>query len=136
MVWNKPFKARVAKKNYEKMADGAHYHTAAGNMRSPPRRQIVNWALDAWDSLDKVPIVLSFKSCVLSVACDGFQEKKSITTLNQPCNTGLDHLHSVQQVISASRAADLFPDITDSDVENAAPESSLIDISGNEIEIQ
>ena len=48
----------------------------------------------------------------------------------------LDRFRSVQQAISASRAADPFDDITDSDVEDAAPECSLIDVSDNEIEIE
>ena len=45
----------------------------------------------------------------------------------------LDRFRSVQQAISASPAADPFDGITDSDVEDAAPECSLIDDSVKEI---
>ena len=49
VVWNKPFKANVTEKYDEWMAGEAHSFTAAGNMRAPPRREIVKWILAAWD---------------------------------------------------------------------------------------
>ena len=102
------------------------------NMRGPPRREIVSWVLDAWDSLGKELIVRSFQSCALTVAGDGSQDNEiHCLKEGQPCHTGLYRLRSVQQMISTSRAADPFADITDSDVEDAAPECSLIDLSVN-----
>ena len=119
------------------MADGAQTFTAAGNMRGPHGREIVSWVLDAWDSLGKELIVRSFQSCALTVAGDGSQENEiHCMKEGQPCHTGHYRSRSVQQAISASRAADPFADITDSDVEDAAPEYSLIDVSDNEIEIE
>lgn len=51
---NKPFKAKVTE-NYDAwMAEGAHSFTAAGNMGGPHRCEIVQWVLEAWDSLDAV----------------------------------------------------------------------------------
>ena len=41
VVWNKSFKANVTEKYDEWMAGEAHSFTAAGNMRAPPRREIV-----------------------------------------------------------------------------------------------
>ena len=53
----------------------------------------------------------------------------------QSCHAGLDRLTSIQQAVSASRTTDPFADVTLSDIEDAAPESSLIDLRDDEIEI-
>ena len=53
VAWNKPFKAKVTEKYDAWMADGAHSFTAAGNMRGPPRPEIVKWVLEAWETLDR-----------------------------------------------------------------------------------
>lgn len=53
VAWNKPFKAKVTEKYDAWMADGAHSFTAAGNMRGPPRREIVKWVLEAWETVDR-----------------------------------------------------------------------------------
>ena len=102
----------------------------------PPRREIVQWVLEAWDSLNRELIIRSFRSCALTVAPDG-SEDNQIHCLRegQPCNAGLDRLTSIQQAVSASRATDPLVDVTLSDIEDVAPESSLIDLSDNEIEI-
>ena len=42
---------------------------------------------------------------------------------------------SIQQFLAASRATDPFADVTLSDVEEAAPESSLIELSDNDIKV-
>ena len=117
------------------MAEGAHSFTAAGNMLAPPRREIVQWVLEAWDSLNRELIIRSFRSCALTVAPDG-SEDDQIHCLKegQLCHAGLDRLTSIQQAVSASRATDPFADVTLSDIEDAAPESSLIDLCDNEIE--
>ena len=67
---NKPFKAKVTEKYDAWMADWAHSFTAAGNMRGPPRREIVKWVLEAWGSLDRELVIRSFRSCALTVAPD------------------------------------------------------------------
>ena len=53
----------------------------------------------------------------------------------QPCHVGQDHLASIQQALTASRATDSFADVTLSDVEEAAPDSSLIELSDDNIEV-
>ena len=124
VAWNKPFKAKVTEKYDVWMADGAHSFTAAGNMRGPPRREIVKWVLEAWETLDKELIIRSFRSCALTVVPDG-SEDDQIHCLKegQPCHAGQDRLASIQQALTASRATDPFADVTVSDVEEAAPES-------------
>ena len=53
----------------------------------------------------------------------------------QPCHTGQDRLASIEQALTSSCATDPFADVTLSDVEEAAPESSLIELSDNDIEV-
>ena len=128
MAWNKPFKAKVTEKYDAWMAEGAHSFTAAGNMRGPPRPEIVKWVLEAWETLDRELIVI--------VDPDG-SEDDQIHCLKegQPCHTGQDRLASIQQALTASCATDPFADVTLSDVEEAAPESSLIELSDDDIEV-
>ena len=136
MAWNEPFKAKVTEKYDAWMADGAHSFTAAGNMRGPSRPEIVKWVLEAWETLDRELVIRSFRSCALTVAPDG-SEDDQIHCLKegQPCHTGQDRLASIQQALTASCATDPFADVTLSDVEGAAPESSLIELSDNDIEV-
>ncbi|CAH3044557.1 unnamed protein product [Porites lobata] len=54
----------------------------------------------------------------------------------QLCHAGTDRLTSIQQAVPASRATNPFADVTMSDIEGAAPDNSLIDLSDNEIEIE
>ena len=47
----------------------------------------------------------------------------------QPCQIGLERLKVLLQAINKSRDNDPFDGITESDIEDAAPESSVIDAS-------
>ena len=91
------------------MANGQHTFTAAGNMRAPPRRVIVQWILEAWNDLDKVVIVNFFKSCALTLAVDG-SEDELIHCLkpSQPCHSGLAQLKEVQQQLQQTLENDPF----------------------------
>ncbi len=110
VVWNKPFKANVTEKYDEWMAGEAHSFTAAGNMRAPPRREV----LEAWDGLDKTMIINSFNSCALTVAVDGSEDGQiHCFKENQPCHVGLERLKVVQQAMSNSRDKDPFDIVTD-----------------------
>ena len=134
VVWNKPFKANVTEKYDEWMAGEVHSFTAAGNVRAPARREIVKWILAAWDGLDKTMIINSFKSCTLTVAVDGSEDGHiHCFKENQPCCAGLERLKVVQQAMSNSRDKDLFDGIRESDVEDAAPDSFIIDASDTEV---
>ena len=107
MAWNKSFKAKVTEKYDAWMADGAHSFTAAGNMRGPPRPEIVKWVLEAWETLDRELIIRSFRSCALTVAPDG-SEDDQIHCLKevQPCHSGQDRPASIQQALTTSYATD------------------------------
>ena len=111
--WNKPFKAKVTEKYDEWMANGQHTFTAAGNIRSPPRGEIVQWILEAWNDLDKDIIVNSFKSCALTLAVNG-SEDELIHCLkpSQPCHSGLAQLKAVQQQLQQTLENYPFQDIT------------------------
>ena len=131
MAWNKPFNAKITKKYDVWMADGAHSFTAARNMRCPPLPEIFKWVLEAWETLDRELIIRSFRSCALTVAPDG-SEDDQIHCLKERQQ---DHPASIQQALTASCATDPFSDVTLSDVEEAAPESSLIELSDDDIEV-
>ena len=72
--WNEPFKSRCTEEYDNWFRNGKHQYTEAGNMRPPPRREVLKWILLAWDSLPYEVIVKSFKSCALTLALDGFED--------------------------------------------------------------
>ena len=75
-----------------------------------------------------------FKSYALTVAVDG-SENGHIHCFkgNQPCDAGLERLKVVQQAMSNSRKKNPLDGITESDVEDAAPDSLIIDVSDIEV---
>ena len=93
VAWKKLFKGKVTEKYDKWMAERAHSFTAAGNMHALPRCEIVQWILEAWDSLDRELIVHSFRICAITVATDG-SEDDQIHCLKegQPCHAGLSRL--------------------------------------------
>ena len=50
--------------------------TTAGNMKPVPRQKIVQWVLQAWESLSKEIIINSMKSCALGLASDGSKDDR------------------------------------------------------------
>ena len=80
----------------------------------------------AWDGLDKTMIINLFKTWSEDGHIHCFKE-------NQPCRAGLQRLKVVQQAMSNSRDKDPFDGITESDVEDAAPDSLIIDASDTEV---
>ena len=88
----------------------------------------------AWDGLDKTMIINLFKSCALTVAVDGSEDGHiHYFKENQPCHAGLKRLKVVQPAMSNSRDKDPFDGITESDVEDAAPDRLIIDTSDTEV---
>ena len=76
-----------------------------------------------------------FKSYALTVAVDG-SENGHIHCFkeNEPCDAGLEErLKVVQQAMSNSREKNPLDGITESDVEDAAPDSLIIDVSDIEV---
>ena len=111
--------------------------SAAGNMYPTTSRNSFSGGLEAWDSLDRELIIRSFRSCALTVVPDEYEDDQIHCLKDgQLCHTGSDRLTSIQQAVSTSRATNLFADVTMSDIEGAAPENSLIDLSDNEIELK
>ena len=112
--------------------------TAAGNTRDPPRREIVQWILEAWNDLDFVFIVNSFKSGLLTLAVDGSEDELIYCFKpTHPCHSGLVQLKAVQQQLQQSLDNNPFEDITLSDVEDAAPLTTMLDEdSDTEIEVE
>ena len=79
-------------------------------------------------------IIDSFKSCALTIAVDGSEDGHiHCFKENQPCHAGLERLKVVQQAMSNSHDKDPFDGITKSDVEDAAPDSLIIDTSDTEV---
>ena len=69
VCWNKPFKV-LATEMYDQWLAGEriNHETPAGNLKPPPRRTIVKWILDSWDSLSPKMIKNSFQSCAVKSA--------------------------------------------------------------------
>ena len=134
------------------MAEGAHPFTAAGNIRGPPCHEIVKWVLQSWETLGRELIICSFRSCMFTVAPNGSEDDQiHCLKKGQPCHARQDHLASTQQALTASCTTDPFTDLTLLekerkekkkkkdltllDVEKAAPESSLTELSKDDIEV-
>ena len=71
VAWNKTFKANCTEKYDDWLAtEGTNNETEAGNLKAPPRKQIVKWILDAWAALPSEMIKESFIHCALSLPTD------------------------------------------------------------------
>jgi len=71
------------------------------------------------------------------VAPDGSEDDQiHFPKESQPCHASLDCLTSFQQALSASLATNPFAHVKMSDIEEAAPENSLTDLSDDKIEIE
>ena len=98
MCWNKPFKARMTEL-YDQWLS-VHQFTESGNMKSPSRKRIIEWVLDAWSQLSKENIIKLFKCCGLNLANNGTGVgiihclKKG-----QPCKAGRQKLNSQLSIL-------------------------------------
>ena len=111
--------------------------SASGNVCPTTSRNSFSGGLEARDSLDRELIIRFLRSCALTVVPDGYEDDQIHCLKDgQLCHAGSDRLTSIQQAVSASRATNPFADVTMSDIEGAAPENSLIDLSDNEIELK
>ena len=120
--WNKPFKASCTEKYDEWLGTiGIHEETAAGNLKSPPRRAILQWILDAWTELPTDVIENSFRSCALNLPVDGSNDDViHCFKEGQPCSTGRAMLRTQLGILREPEIANPF-ECTDSDVEEAYP---------------
>ena len=122
--WNKSFKASCTEKYDEWLAKvGIHEETAAGNLKAPPRKTILQWILDSWAELSTDVIKKSFTSCALNVPVDGSEDDAThCLKEEQPCSTGQAVLKSQLDILDEPET-DPFDteEYTSSDVEEACP---------------
>ena len=125
--WNKPFKADCTEQYDEWLAnEGLTNLTQMGNLRAPPRRDVVRWILKAWEKLQPEIIVKSFLVCGHTTAVDGSQDHEiSCFKENRSCHAGLAILKSQQADVDTPEGNPFVP--TDEDIESACPPELLID---------
>ena len=111
--WNKPFKSRCTGEHDNWLRNGRHQYTEAGNMRPPPRREVLKWILLALDSLSYEVIVKSFKPCALTHSLDG-SEDHLIHCFKQghQCEEGEERLRSQLGILDESERGNPFEDTT------------------------
>ena len=91
VVWNKPFKDYCTEQ-YSAwfLKEGLESVTRQGNLKAPPRKEIVGWILAAWKQLSQEVIADSFKKCGLTSDETNYRE---ITCFQKPsCAGGIEML--------------------------------------------
>ena len=69
-------------------------------MKAPPRRVIVEWILEAWNSLSKDVIKSSFKSCGLNISVGGSEDHLTHCFKDdRTCSTGAERLKVMASTI-------------------------------------
>ena len=97
---NKPLKSSCTEKYDHWLSTvGIHDETASGNLKTPPRRAILQWILDSWAELPTVVIKKSFTTCALNLPVDGSRDD-NIHCLKeeQPCSSGKPMLKSQLEI--------------------------------------
>ena len=118
--WNKPFKPSWLS------IVGIHEETASGNLKTPPRRAILQWILDSWAELHVDVIKKSFTTCALNLPVDGSRDDNIYRLKKgQPCSSGKSMLKSQLGILSEPETNPF--ECTDSDVEDACPTLPLLD---------
>ena len=133
--------------------NGLNMATEEGNLKSPPRKLIIEWILQAWIELDSDMIKKSMKSCAINLAIDGSEDtlntlsqRRSTLSLmvvrtplihclkeSQPCHSGMSML---KQHIEFLNESSIDPFLFDeNDVDTATPEFLLIDDNEDEDEL-
>ena len=72
--WNKPFKNHLQNPYDEWLFSGEKTYTAAGNMRAPTVKLLLQWIKEAWDKITPEIIRKSFKKTGISCALDGSED--------------------------------------------------------------
>ena len=92
--WNIPMKEYLREMYHLSLADRTHELTGHGNMRAPPRWQMIEWVLEAWKKLPTDVIITSFKVCALSTNLDGSEYDQTVCIKHGPCQNLLEKLKS------------------------------------------
>ena len=122
--WNKPFKSSCTEKYDHWLSTvGIHEETASGNLKTPPRRAILQWILDSWAKMPADVIKKSFTTCTLNLPVDGSGDN-NIHCLKegQPCSSGKPVLKSQLGILSEPETNPF--ECTDSDVKTLAQRCS------------
>ena len=129
VYWNKPFKGYITEMYDEWLANGVHQFTEAGNMKSAPRRLVVEWILKAWQMLEKDLIVNSFHGCAVNLKSDGSEDDKIHCFKEKgTCAAGAALLKDQTTLLHDKELEkDPFNDPTESDIEEANIELNLLD---------
>ena len=107
-------------------------------MRPPARKTIVEWVLTTWARLPTAVITKSFKSCTLNLTVVGSQDAEiHYFKKGQPCEAGAEQLKAQISVLDEPTLPDLFQVITNSDIEEASDENTMMldEDSGVDIEL-
>ena len=83
--WNKPMNDYLRDMCDLWLANESHELTVHGNMRALPRRQMIEWVLEAWKKLPTDVIIRSFKVCALSTNLDGSEDDQIVCIRHGPC---------------------------------------------------
>ena len=120
------------------LANGIHEYTVQGNMKPAPRRKVVKWILNFRKSMLVELIAKSFKSWALTLPNDGQKDGQiSCFKLARPCEAGREILNKQMKLLT-DESLHINPfsrDITDSDMEDANEETSIIESDGEIDEI-
>ena len=128
VLWNKPFK-EACTETYDDWIGtvGIHSETAAGNLRAPPRKTVIDWILQLWADISTDLIKKSFSCCGLNLPVDGSDDDKIICFRDgEPCAKGKDMLKS-QLSILLEPDENPFEMIIESDVEDANDPHQVVD---------
>eukprot|EP00794_Sanderia_malayensis_P014636 gene14636-16155_t len=126
--WNKPFKAKCTEK-YDAWltSEGIRSETEAGNLKAPPRREIIRWILEAWDELSCESIKRSFVSCAITTAVNGSEDGEiHCFKEGQPCHTGKAMLAEQIKLMTEEEENPFTPDADD--IDPATPQDLIIDL--------
>ena len=89
VVWNKPFKQKVAELHDEWLSNGVYEFTESGNMKPVARRLVLDWILTAWKALPKEMVESSFKKCAITIDDNGEDDEQiSCFKPGKPCAEG------------------------------------------------
>ena len=138
IVWNKPFKQKVAELHDKWFSNGVHEFTESGNMKPVPRRSVLDWILTTWKALPKEIVESSFKKCTLTIDNNGKDDEQiSCFKPGKPCAEGYKVLKKQMTIFSEQQNTANAFEITDSDVEDAQfPGNILSDDEEDDVDVK
>ena len=115
--------------------NGKHEYAAAGNMKSIPRRLVVEWVLKSWSKVSNKSIANSMKSLGLTLAIDGSNDRLiSCFNKEKKCESGKSMLEN-QNFNDSTLQDDPFV-ILDQVIVEAAPIFNIVNEDDDQINIE